>query len=312
MIPATAKLFLTLVAFLCVSSFGQILAQQQNTESRVFHISVVDEDGKPYAGLKPENFTASVDKTPRKIVSLTSENTPVSVGILLDLSGSIGPAGKKDANAFRRKLSDAITHFLAISNPDNEYFAGTFNNRVAFSETWTGAVESIFEKLNAPENYGQTALYDALYHGIQHVIKSRHSRRVIVIVSDGLDNQSNRTFNEVTSLVKRSDVTIYALALYRKGSQGSSIYAEGLEVLNDLTKLSGGRTVFLKEGETPDVMKDAFGIVADNLREHYQIAIENEPLAGPEKWRKFTLKLDLPDEKGRPKLFIWGRSGFYQ
>jgi von Willebrand factor type A domain. len=309
MISARAKLVLTLVALLVLSSFNHTLAQQ-NPEPRVFRISVVDEDGKPYAGLTPENLLVSVDKKPRKIVSLTSESAPVSVGILLDLSGSIGPEGKKEANAFRRKLSDAIMHFFSVGNAENDYFAGTFNDKVAFSETWIGPTESIFEKLNAPENFGQTALYDALYHGIQHLMKSRHSRRVLVIVSDGMDNQSQRTYNEVANLVKRSDVTIYALALYVKG--GASLYAEGLEVLDDLTKLSGGRTVFLKEGESPDVMKDAFGIVADNLKQHYQLSIENEPTAGPEKWRKFALKLNLPDEKGRPKLIIWSRPGFYQ
>jgi Ca-activated chloride channel homolog len=311
MISARAKLLLTLVAFLFLSSFSYSLAQQ-NAESRLFHISVVDEDGKPYAGLKPENFLVSVDKTPRKIVSLTSEKTPVSVGILLDCSGSLGPSGKKEANAFRRKLGVAITDFLAASNSDNDYFAGTFNDRVAFSETWIGPTESIFEKLAAPENYGQTAMYDALYHGIQHVMKGRHSRRVILVISDGWDNQSELTFNEVANLVKRSDVTIYALAIYREGTRGSAVYGEGLQVLDDLTKLSGGRTVFLKEGASSDVMKDAFRIVADNLQQYYQLSIENEAVAGPEKWRKFTLKLNLPDEKGRPKLVIWSRPGFYQ
>ena len=311
MISARAKRLLTLVALLVLSSFSHTFAQQ-NPASRVFRISVVDEDGKPYAGLTPDNFLASVDKKPRKIVSLTSESAPVSVGILLDLSGSVGPEGKKEANAFRRKLSDAITHFFSISNAENDYFAGTFNHKVAFSETWTGPTESIFEKLNAPENYGQTAMYDALYQGIQHLMKSRHSRRVLVIVSDGQDNESKRTYKEVANLVKRSDVTIYALALYNQKSPGGAIYAEGLEVLDDLTKLSGGRTVFLKEGESPDVMRDGFGIVAENLQQHYQLSIENEPAAGPEKWRKFALKLNLPDEKGRPKLLIWSRPGFYQ
>jgi len=111
MISARAKRLLTLVALLVLSSFSHTFAQQ-NPASRVFRISVVDEDGKPYAGLTPDNFLASVDKKPRKIVSLKSESAPVSVGILLDLSGSVGPEGKKEANAFRRKLKPS--RFLSI------------------------------------------------------------------------------------------------------------------------------------------------------------------------------------------------------
>ena len=312
MVPARAKLLFTLVALLFLSSFSHIVAQQQNADTRVFNVSVVDENGKPYVGLKVENFLVSVDKKPRRIVSLTTENTPVGVGILLDFSGSLGPSDKKDANAFRRKLNDAITHFLAVSNSNNDYFVGTFNNRVAFSETWTGPVESIFEKVGAPERYGPTALYDALYHGIEQVMKGRHSRRVILMVTDGIDNDSKRTFNEVVNLVKRSDVTIYALAVYDESTRESSLTAEGFGVLDDLTKPSGGRSILLKQNASAEAVKSAFQIIADNLQSHYQLLIENEPVAGPEKWRKFTLKLNLPDEKGRPKLFTWNRPGFYQ
>jgi Ca-activated chloride channel family protein len=312
-----AKRLLTLLALLVVSFFthalGEVLAQQ-GTDSRVFRINVVDPEGKPYAGLKPADLEVWVDKTPRKIVALTTENTPLSVGILLDLSGSFGPSGKREASAFRRKLSDALTQFLTAGNSENEYFVGTFNTRVAFSETWTGPgpEQSIFAKLDAPEAYGNTAMYDALYHGIQHVMKGRHSRRVILLLTDGLDNQSQRTFKEVEKLVKRSDVSIYAVGIYDEGTGQSYNIREGLGVLDDLTRLSGGRTMFLKTGADPELVKNAFQILADNLQNQYQLTIENEAATGPEKWRRLKLKLNLPEDKNRPKLDVWSRLGFYQ
>lgn len=306
-----AKRLLTLIALLVYFSLSQTLAQQ-NTDPRVFHISVVDEEGKPQAGLKAEDFQAWVDKAPRKVVSLTNDNAPISMGILLDLSGSFGPPDKKAAKEFRRKLSDAITHFLKVSSSDNDYFVGTFNTRVAFSETWTGPgpEQSIFEKLAAPEQYGTTAMYDALYHGIQDVMKGRHSRHVILIISDGLDNESKRSYKEVAALVKKSNVAVYAIAVY--DGLENSLAREGLEVLDDLTKLSGGRTAFLKPNADAEMVKNAFQIVADNLQSQYRLSLENETVTGPEKWRKLKLKLNLPDEKGHPKLFIWSRPGYYQ
>jgi Ca-activated chloride channel family protein len=312
-----AKRLLTLLALLVVSIFGSTLGEvpaQQSTDSRVFRISVVDLDGKPYAGLKPEDLEVWVDKTPRKIVALTTANTPVSVGILLDLSGSFGPSGKREANAFRRKLSDALTQFLKAGNAENEYFVGTFNTRVAFSETWIGPgpEQSIFEKLDGPEQYGTTAMYDALYHGIEHVMKGRHSRRVILMITDGLDNESQQGFKEVAKLVKRSDVSIYAVGIYDEGYGAGYGVRKGMGVLDELTRLSGGRTVYLKTSADPELVKDAFQIIADNLQSQYQLTIENEAATGREKWRKLKLKLNLPEDKTRPKLDVWSRLGFYQ
>lgn len=300
-----------LTAFLGVFLFTHTLAQQL-TESRVFPVSVIDEEGTPYSGLKPEHVSAWVDKEPLKVISVKTENTPVDMGIVIDLSGSIGPPGKKESKEFRRKLNDAITRFLAVSHPENDYFATTFNERVAISENWTGPNDSLFEKLDAPANKGQTALYDALYFAIKNVTSGRHSRRVLLAITDGFDNESKRTFKEVAELIKRSDVIVYAIALYDKTKQGSSLAKEGLEVLDDLTELSGGRAVFVNYSEKPEVVKTAFEIIAADLQAQYQLTIENAKAVGPEKWRKLKLKLNLPEEKGRPKLWIRSRAGYYQ
>jgi len=232
----------------------------------------------------------------------------------VDLSGSFGPSGKRESIAFRRKLSDALTQFLTAGNPENEYFVGTFNTRIAFSETWTGPgpQQSILEKFDAPEHYGTTAMYDALYHAIEQVMKGRHSRRVILLITDGLDNESRRSFKDVAKLVKRSDVSIYAVGIYDTGYGSGYGVRQGMGVLDELTKLSGGRTVYLKTGADPELVQNAFQILADNLQSQYQLTIETEAGTGREKWRKLKLKLNLPEDKNRPKLDVWSPLGFYQ
>jgi Ca-activated chloride channel homolog len=309
MIPARAQPLLALIVLFC--GFPLCVLAQQNNEKLVFNVSVVDEEGKPVTDLKPENFSVWIDKKPRKVVSLQIENSPVSVGILLDVSGSIGPNGN-DPKPSQRNIRLGMEHFLEVSNPANEYFAAVFDGSVALTESWTGASESLLSNLTAPGKKSNTALYDTLYYGIQRVVAGRQSRRVLLVITDGFDNGSRRSYKEVVKLMKRSDVSIYAMALYDDRKNAPTGPSDGLRMLEELTMMSGGRAIYLPYSATPDVVNSAFEIVATNLQNQYQLAIEKEDSAGPEKWRKLKLKLNLGDDKGKPILTIWSREGFYQ
>ena len=309
MILPLAKRFLALVALFCLSSFSHSLAQQ-NTDSLIFNVSVTDEKGRTYRGLKPENFSASVDKAPRKIISLTANNQPLSVGLLVDASRSIGPSGTREAQEFWRKLGDGAVEFLKASNPENDYFALMFDGKVGPTERWTGPDASVLSKLSPPGHHLGTAFFDALYSGVQNVMSGRHSRRALLMITDGQDNNSKRTFNEVVSLLKRSDVIVYAIGLIT--DEGSALGQEYAGVLDELTGLTGGRVWFMSPGSKPEAFKAAFEWVASDLQNQYQLSIEKQDLPGPEKFRKLRLKLDLPKEKGRPKLYVRCRDGYYQ
>lgn len=309
MVPPKAKRLLTLLAILCFSSFSHLRAQQ-NTDSLVINVSVTDEKGRTYRGLKPENFSASVDKVPRKILSLTADNQPLNVGILVDVSGSVAPSGSREAQKFWRTLSDGAVGFLKASNPENDYFASVFDANVATTERWTGPDVSALNKLSPLGNYRGTSFYDALYFGVQNVMSGRHSRRVILMISDGQDNNSKRTFNEVRSLLQRSDVIVYAIGLF--DDAGSSLGQEGVGVLEELTDPTGGRVWIMSPKSKPEDFKEAFAWIASDLQNQYQLSIEKQDLPGPEKFRKLKLKLELPKEKGRPKLYVRCRDGYYQ
>lgn len=310
MILPQAKRFLTLVALFCLSSFSNALAQQ-NADSLVFNVSVTDEKGRTYRGLKPENFSASVDKAPRKIISLTADNQPLSLGILVDVSRSIAPTGTREAQRFWKDLGDGAAGFLKASNPENDYFALMFDSKVGPPERWTGPDASVLSKLSPPGNHLGTAFFDALYSGVQNVMGGRHSRRALLMITDGQDNNSKRTWNEVVSLLKRSDVVVYAIGLTTE-DEGSALGQEYASVLYELTALTGGRVWFMSPKSKPEAFKEAFDWIASIMQNQYQLSIEKQDLPGPEKFRKLKLKLELPKEKGRPKLYVRSRAGYYQ
>src|SRR5690349_9530617 len=306
-----AKRLLTLIALLLVYSFSHTLAQQ-HTEPRAFNVSVVDQDGKPYSGLKPESFAAFVNNSPRKILSLTTESTPVSVGLLIDNSGSMPAENKKAGAEFGQRLTDEIMRLLERGNPENDYFVSQFDKKLSQTEWWTGADNSVISKLEPLGNYDGTALFDALYLGIQHVTTGRHSRRAILIISDGHDNGSKRTRKETIQLIKKSDVTFYAIAISKREEESKFVGEHGVDLLDDLAKVSGGRSIRLSSQSRPEAVAAAFDTIVANLREQYRLFVETDNVAAAGKWQKVKVELNVPKENGRPKLYVHSRQGYYQ
>lgn len=209
-------------------------------------------------------------------------------------------------------MGDGVAAFLSANNPENDYFASMFDGKIALTQRWTGPDISLLENLTPPGDYRGTALYDALYFGVQTVMSGRHSRRVIVLISDGDDNASKRTFNEVAELLRRSDVTLFSIGLIDEATAQSSIAIEGARVLEDLAAMTGGRQWFFSRSLNAEVLKEVFHQLAAELQNQYQLSIEKQDVRGREKFRKVTVKLNMPKEKGRPKLYVRCRHGYYQ
>lgn len=312
MIPQQlSRLSLPLIAFLSACLFIYALAAQ-NSESLVFHALVTDDKGRLYSGLKAENFSASIDKEPVKILSVEVDRSPATIGLILDASGSIAPSSQRDLNAFWRKISASVKRFMEASNEENEYFAVVFDGKVSMSKSWTGSDTPELGNLGANDRPLGTALYDAIYYGIQNANNGRHSRRIVMILSDGQDNNSKRTFNDVRDLIKKSDVTVSAIGLVPGLGGASSLGMEGQGVLDELSGLSGGRAVFIDQHAKLEVLDQTFALFAAEIQNQYRVSVEKQTLAGKEKWRKLRLKLDLPKEKGWPKLYVRTRDGYYQ
>lgn len=305
MMPRRAQrsLILLLIALICVSSAHA----QQTTDSFVFYVSVTDENAKPFSGLKTENFSVTVDKSPRNITAFKAEGIPSSIGILVDASGSMARDSDKTTAEFRQKISDGLSRFVGVGNPANNYFAAAFNSNVAFSDGWIQAGDRL--ELTRSGGPQQTALYDAMYFGVQRLSSAPHSRRVLLVVTDGQDSASKRTFKEVRELIKDSDVTVYAICIIGADG-GSALGMEGQGVLDEVTAPSGGRMFLLKRDAKVDIVKGTFDLIARDIHAQYQLTIDKEPGATPKKWHKLKVKLNKGDAKGWPKLSVKNRDAY--
>jgi VWFA-related protein len=273
-------------------------------------VSVTDENAKPFPGLKTENFSVTIDKSPRNITAFRAESIPASIGLLVDASGSMGPETSKRAKEFQRKISEGLSRFLAVSNRANNYFAAAFDAKVAFSDGWIRYGDRL-ELINSGDPRG-TALYDSIYYGLQRLATAHHSRRVLVVVSDGIDSASKRMFKEVRELIKNSDVAVYAICIVQSHDEGSALGMEGQGVLDELTAASGGRSFLLHYDANLEIFNGAFEVVARDIHAQYQLTIDKEPGATPAKWRKLRVKLNKGDAKGWPKLSVRARDGYFQ
>lgn len=309
MIPPRAERYLLLIALICVYSFSFASVLAQQNDSFVFYVSVTDENAKPFSGLKPENFSVTVDKTPHNLTAFRVESIPTSVGILVDASGSMGRKSDKATVEFQQKMSLGLSRFVAVGNQANEYFAAAFDARVAFAEGWMRPGEQL-DLINSGDQKS-TALWDSIYWGLQRLAAARHSRRVLLVLSDGRDSASKRTFKEVRELIKSSDVTVYAVCLIG-GDSGSTLALEGQGALDELTAPSGGRMFVLKRDAKLEIFKETFDLIARDVHAQYQLTIDKEPGATPKKWRKLKVKLNKGDAKGWPKLILRTRDGYFQ
>ena len=303
-IPRRAPL---LVALVLLSLFIPPAAAQN--ERLVLHATVVYEGKQPLPALEAGDFTVLVDKQPQKIVSLNHSNPPMSVGILVDASGSTARLSEQALNHF----ADGIDTLFQSGNPQNEYFVVAFQTKPGMVHDWTNDQQAIRGKLLPIKPAGVSALYDAIHQGIQHVKTGRHQKRVLILLSDGLDNNSEKTFVQVRDFLKESDVVLYSIALMNEDSAGSSLAQEGRGILVELSEASGGQALLLQNGSKAKAINRAFELVGNEVSSQYELVVEAPQPAGTKTWRKVKVEAAYTDANGKRKeLKIRTRQGVYR
>ncbi len=167
----------------------------------VLHVSVTDEHGQFVPGLKPENFRLFEDDSEQKISVLRQEDVPVSMGLLIDNSGSMD--NKRD------KVNAAALTFVKTSNPEDEVFVAHFNDKYFFDQDFTHDLGVLNKALQHDEPDGSTALYDAAAASLDHLRSAYMDKKVLLIVSDGEDNSSQRNLAaalEGSAKIQRPDL----------------------------------------------------------------------------------------------------------
>ena len=270
-----------------------------NTDLITLTVTVTDTYGRYVSGLSKNAFAIFDDKQPQEIKFFSDDDSPVSVGVIFDVSGSM--SGDKI-----KRARDALSKFIQTSHDSDEYFLIAFNSRAQLLLDKTRDGNSVLNKLTFVETKNQTALYDACYLGVEKVQRGAHPKRALLLISDGQDNDSRYTFNELRKLLKESDVTLYAIGILSGSDAGSSMGMEGQGILDELAGVSGGKAFFPRSAAEMD---DIFEQIALELRHQYSIGYKPDQFQNDGKWHRIKVKVTPP--RGLPRLFVRSKEGYY-
>jgi Ca-activated chloride channel family protein len=268
------------------------------TEITLVGASVVDPMGRLVTGLQQENFRVYEDGVEQEIVRFSSEDVPVSIGVIFDMSGSMA-----DKIA---KSRQAAVQFFRTANPQDEFFLVDFNDRAQLISPFTASVDDLQDRLMYTGAHGMTALFDGVYLGLSQMRGAHNTKKALLILSDGGDNHSRYSETEVRKFVREADVQIYAIGLFDPDGGPTPEEREGPGLLGDMTMITGGRTFVVKNvNELPDIATK----ISMELRNQYVLGYRPSQRGHDGKWRKIKVRLNPP--KGMPPLLVAAKSGYF-
>ena len=270
-----------------------------NTDLITFTVTVTDTYGRYVSGLGKNAFTVLDEKKPQEITFFSDDDAPVSVGVIFDVSGSM--SGDKI-----KRAREALGKFIQTSHNSDEYFLIAFNSRAQLLLDKTRDGNAVLDKLTFVQTRNNTALYDACYLGVEKVQRGTHPKRALLLISDGQDNNSRYTFNELRRLLKESDVTLYGVGILSGNDAGSQMGMEGQGILDELASVSGGKAFFPRSNAEMD---DIFEQIALELRHQYSIGYKPVNFTNDGRWHKIKVKVTPP--RGLPRLFVRSKEGYY-
>jgi len=260
-------------------------------------VTVTDARGHQVSGLRQDNFRVFEDGRPQPIAAFHHGDAPVTLGLIVDRSQSMRP--KNSA------LLAVVSSLLKSSRLDDELFAVAFNDRVSFAlpagRPFTNDAKDLEAALTAAAAEGRTALYDGVAEGLQQLQLGRAQKHALIVVSDGGDNASRRTYAEVLTLARRSDAVIYAV-----GVLGASPIEEEEDagLLKRLCKDTGGAAYFPKSIAEITEMSTQ---VARALRDQYTLGFVPSERTDGRAFRKIDVRVTAP---GQGRLHVRTRSGY--
>ena len=263
-------------------------------------VSVTDASNRFVLGLDKDNFGVFENGVAQKVTHLSGEDAPLSVGLLVDISGSMG--AKLDISR------QAVEQFLKTMNPQDEAFLVEFSDRAELVVGLTHQIEAIKDKVTSLESQGLTAMLDAVHLGLSEMKKAKNPRKALLIISDGGDNNSRYTTKEIQDLVREADVQIYAMGVFEPISYLTRSAAElsGPKLLSEISQQTGGRAFAAPNDRVLPSIAKRIGI---ELRNQYVLAYAPSNQERDGKYRRVEVKLKEPD--GLSALKARWRSGYY-
>jgi len=260
-------------------------------------VTITDPLNRLVTGLEKDNFQLFEGNVGQQIQTFSSEDAPVSLGVIFDSSGSM--SSKMD------RAKDAVVEFFKTANPQDEFFMITFSDEPEQISDFTSSVDELQNRLVFAIPRHRTALLDAIYMGVSKMRQAKYPKKALLIISDGGDNHSRYTENEIRSVVKEADVMIYAIGIYDRYASAQEERL-GPQLLSDITELSGGRAFTI---DNPNDLGDVATKIGIELRNQYVLGYRPSKIVRDGKWRKIKVKLLPP--KGLPPLRVYARTGYY-
>jgi Ca-activated chloride channel family protein len=264
----------------------------------VLHTTVLDDRQRFADGLKQENFRVFEDKTEQKLSIFKREDVPVSMGLVIDNSGSMREK--------RPRVNEAAITLVEASNPRDEAFVVNFNDDfyLDLDKDFTSSISDLKEALERIDSRGSTALRDAIIGSLDHLKKGKKDKKVLLVVTDGEDNASHNSLEKTLREIQKTDTVIYTIGLL--SSEGKKEAKRAKKVLQEIATASGGVAYF------PENVDDVHSIceqVAHDIRNQYILAYYPSNSRRDGSFRAVTVEVIPP--RGRGKLVARTRNGYY-
>jgi Ca-activated chloride channel family protein len=259
--------------------------------------TVTDPMNRLVTGLEKENFEVYDNNIGQTIKSFSTEDAPVTIGVIFDLSGSM-------SSKFQRARK-ALSEFLRTSNPQDEFFVIGFNDRPAVIVDYTSDVDDVEARMVMLKPENRTALIDAIYLGVDKLKQAKYERKALLIISDGGDNRSRYTEGELRRVVRESDVQIYSIGIFDQYAPTTEEQL-GPILLTDICDMTGGRMFRVLDMND---LGDIASRISAELRNEYVIGYRPSEVKQDGNWRKLKIRLVPPP--GLPALTVHNRQGYY-
>lgn len=262
--------------------------------------NVTDPLNRFVLGLQKQDFHVFEDGDEQTISHFSGEDTPLSVGLVFDISGSM--------DIKLETSRQAAVQFVKTMNPQDEAFLVEFSDRADLVTGFTGQIEDIQNKLRSVKPGGLTALLDAVEMALQEMKKAKNPRKAILVISDGGDNHSRYSASEIQSLVREADVQIYAMGVFEPmiflGMPKEEI--SGPRLLSQIAEQTGGRAF---AASAPNDLPSVAARIGIELRNQYVLAYSPKNQDKDGKYRRVEVKVTPP--QGLPSLKVRWRLGYY-
>jgi Ca-activated chloride channel family protein len=264
----------------------------------ILHVSVTDAKDQLVSTLKQPDFSVYEDKAPQEISLFKQEDVPVSMGLVIDSSGSM--------RTKRERVNAAALVFAKTSNMDDEIFLVNFNDQAFVDQDFTKNRQDLTDALSTIDARGGTALHDAVYLSLEHLKEGREDKKVLLLITDGEDRDSRYKFESILEYAKESSASIYVIGLFDKESDQTRTQKNAIRNLKELAEQTGGKYFFPGSVDEVEAICKA---VAHEIRNQYTIGYRPTNTKKDGSWR--TVTVALKDSKVYKKLAARTKQGYY-